>query len=166
MGLISYPRCYVSVDKSDGVIISKGDQTVQYLYDFHVNRTGNTTNWQFRKQVLQSALRLFGELDQWLLLQARNPRVAGNNAAFIHDTLNFIRTGERQLAIENWIELLDEDDDMSPIPTLGHAKETFALHAGETTIQLLQNWAKQAGGMQDLLCTLHVLFGQARRTLS
>lgn len=167
MGLISYPRLYVTTDRNgDGVIISKGDQTVQKLYDFHVDRTVNTTTWNFRKQVLHSALRLFGELDSWLGLQAKNPRVTGNNAAFLHDTLNFIRTGVRELSIENWIELLDEDDDTSPIPALRQGQNTFALQAGETTEKLLQAWAAQPRGMQDLLCTLHVLFGQSRRTLS
>ena len=165
-GIISYPRCYVTADKQgDSVIVSTGDQTVQQLYDVFVNRTVPTNSWQFRKQVLLTALRLFGDFAEWLNLQSRNQMVVGNNAVFIHDTLNFIRTGQRELSVENWIELINETEDVRQTPGLRNGQTSFTLIAGETTVQLLQAWVAQPAGLQDLVCTLHVLFGQSRRTL-
>lgn len=159
-----YPRLYTTRRANgEGVLVSKGDATVETLYEFHVNRTINTTAWPYRKQVLETALSLFGNFEQWLKDQYNNSRVSGHNEEFLKDTLQFIRTGRRDLCLESWIELVAEGND------LGHAAELtrvspsdLILKRGETTILLLQNWCSQPKGLEDLVGTLHILFGRSR----
>lgn len=163
-----HPRLYATASPSgQNVVVSEGDSTVVTLYELYVNRLVNTTQWQYRKRVLEAALRLFGRFDNWLYVQSDNAQVRGYNIEYILDTLNFIRTGRRELSNETWIELLHEQDDVqqgsldAPGP-----KSFFALQAGEDTSQLLQRWCSHPNGFQDLVCTLHVLFGKSRRTLT
>lgn len=162
-----HPRLYASRHQgSESIVISEGDASVATLYELYVNRTVNTTAWAYRAKVLETALRLFGNFDEWLLLQSSNSHLSGYNLEFIQDTLNFIRTGQREMSLETWLELLHEQDDIKASAVDMHApKRYFSLQAGENTVQILQNWCAQPGGFQDLVCTLQILFGRSRRTL-
>jgi hypothetical protein len=163
-----HPRLFATASPSgQNIVISEGDSTVVTLYELYVNRLTNTTSWMYRKRVLQAALRLFGRMDEWLYTQSGNAHARGYNLEYIQDTLDFIRTGKRELSNETWIELLHEQDDVQQgaLDARG-PKSFFALKAGEDTPQLLQRWCAQPGGFQDLICTLHVLFGKSRRTLA
>lgn len=163
-----HPRLYASRhDGGESVILSEGDATVATLYELYSDRLVNSTAWVYRKRVLDAALRLFGKVDEWLLLQSSNAHLSGYNLEFIQDTLNFTRTGKRQMTIETWLELLHERNDVQQGTLDARAPKTyFTLEAGENTPQLLQNWCAQRGGFQDLVSTLHVMFGHSRRTLA
>lgn len=164
MSIITYPRLYTSRLSADqDVVRSLGDATVAMLYELHVNRTVNTAGWTYRKQVLDTATRLFGDFAAWLSDQVRNPRVVGYNYQFLEDTLHFIRTGERELSVQNWLELVAEEDDFvkSPVPVKDRP-QTIKLRQGETTATLLQKWCAQPNGFEDLVCSLQLLFGHAR----
>lgn len=165
--IVIHPRLYATRHPGgESVVMSEGDATVVTLYDLFVNRMVDTTSWTYRKRVFQAAQRLFGRFDQWLLVQSENANLRGYNLEFIQDTLNFIRTGKRELPLTTWIELLHEQSDVQQgAPDARTGKSYFTLQAGEDTAQLLQKWAGQPGGFQDLVCTLHVMFGRARRTL-
>lgn len=161
-----YPRLYSTRRESgDGVLISEGDATVVALYEFYTNRTVSPLTWQYRKQVLETAIRLFGNIGQWLADQDHNPRVVGYNLQFLNDTIRFIRTGERQMRPETWIELLAEADEHTH-PTSHANNDTLciALKADERKVaDFLAKWCAQPNGIDDLVCTLHVLFGRARK---
>lgn len=163
-----HPRLYATYRRgAESVIMSEGDATVDTLYDLYANRLVNTTAWTYRKRVLDAALRLFGKFDQWLLVQSENANLRGFNLEFIQDTLDFIRTGKRRMSLTTWIELLHEQDDVQQgSPDAREGKNYFTLQAGEDTVQLLQHWCSQPGGFQDLVTTLHVMFGHSRRTLA
>ncbi len=158
-----YPRLYTSRrDIGGSVLVSKGDATVETLYGFLVNRSVNVGSWEFQKRVLEAALRLFGNFDEWLRDQRDNPRVVGFNADFITDTLNFIQTGERQMAVQNWLELVSEGDDT--VHSVSPTKYLAARRSGsdQTTVRVLKDWCSQPNGLEDLLCSLNVFFGHSR----
>lgn len=164
-----YPRLYTTRrENGSGVLISEGDATVVALYEFFTNRTVPLTTWQYRKQVLETAIRLFGNIGQWLTDQDNNPRVVGYNLQFLKDTIRFVRTGERQMRPETWIELLAEADEHSH--PASHANNDYLriglLPDEVKTASFLAKWCAQPGGVDDLVCTLHVLFGRARKQAS
>lgn len=162
-----YPRLYTTRSPvGSGVIASKGDATLDSLYKFYLDHSVNNSTWSYRRRVLESALRLFGDIREWMRDQRNNPRIVGYNLEFLKDTLDYIRTGKRQMSISTWIELVAEATDHAPIPTHLTAPP-LALEPSDTTVQLLQRWCAQADGkgFEDLLYTLHVLFGPARSSL-
>jgi hypothetical protein len=166
--IVVHPRLFATRQKGGAnVIMSEGDATVVTLYELYANRLVDSTAWTYRRRVLDAALRLFDRFDEWLLVQSENAHMRGYNLEFIQDTLNFIRTGQRAMSIETWLELLHEQGDVEQGALDPRAAKTyFTLQAGEDTVQLLQNWCAQPRGFQDLVCTLHVMFGHSRRTLA
>lgn len=160
-----YPRLYTSRRAAGGsVVVSKGDEAVQTLNEFLQNRSVNTLSWSYRRQVVDSALRLFGEFAPWLQDQLNNPRVVGYNLEFLKDTLQFIRTGKRDLCLANWLELVAEGDDLANAAEISRTRvDNFTSVRDETTVQLIQAWCAHPGGIEDLVGTLHILFGRSRK---
>jgi hypothetical protein len=159
-----YPRFYTSRSPNgSGLVMSKGDATVVTLNGFLYDRTANINGWQYRREVIESALRLFGDFTDWMRDQLNNPAVVGYNLEFIKDTMQFIRTGHRDLCLANWIELVAENDDLAAAAQVSRLKlADVGLKHDETTVQLIQKWVSQPNGLYDLIGTLNILFGQAR----
>lgn len=162
--IVIYPRLYTTRrPEGNGVIVTKGDATIETLYNFHVTNTINTTTWPFRKEVLDSALRLFGNFEDWLNDQLKNPRVVGYNQDFIKDCLLFTRTGRRELSVQNWLELVTESDNIQSSTEFSKVSSLHpSLNRGEASIQLIQNWCSHPSGIEDLIWSLHILFGYSR----
>lgn len=159
---VVYPRCFTSVHVGPATVIaSRGDLAVDVLYGMLVDRAHNHSSWAFRKQILDAALRLFGNFNDWVDAQRKNPRVAGYNADFVEDTLQYIETGERKMCLENWIELMSEGH--PPIHLAGtHSHAAPRLWQSPSTVKTIQKWCQHPNGVNDLLSTLHLLFGRAR----
>lgn len=157
-----YPRLYNSVHPGQGgVVKSSGDAAVDLLYGMLIDKACSTGTWNFRKSVIDLALTLFGNFNAWVSSHRENPEIAGMNRRFIEDTLRYIETGERELRIENWIELVSEGQ---PVIHLAGIHENVAprLWQSPSTAKCLQQWCSHQDGVEDLLGTLHLLFGRAR----
>lgn len=165
MTIIVYPRLYTSrLAQGAEVLVSSGDESIEVLFQAMMDQTTNTKSWPFQRNVLTNALRLFGALRTWLTEQKANPNLVGYNRQFIDDTINFITTGKRELSVQTWFDLVSEGG-------VGHHAHAIpqrlldnkrVLESSQTSLELLQAWAQQPNGLEDLLNTLHLLFGKAR----
>lgn len=163
--IIVYPRLYTTLgDGTAGTALSAGDAIVDRLYELSRDRANHRENCEFRLQVVDSATRLFGEFDNWILLQRRNPKIVGYNLEFIADTLRFIRTGERNLNHATWFQLLSEGEgpSLSPISSKTDLR-SLDLQADEMGVGIYQKWCMKPNGVTDLLQTLFLLFGHSRQ---
>lgn len=145
---------------------------VASLYADYIKHVGNTSSFEFHNEVLRTAVVAFGTLDfaLWFQSQYRSPACGDLHRRFLDDTLKFLSTGRREMSLETWGALLvitDEGDNIGKLSTV--AKEYFG--AGQSignTIQsgqnylltdVLQQWCSKPNGFEDLVGTLHILFG-------
>lgn len=166
MSMTVYPRLYTSRrTDGEGIQVSQGDESVELLYKTLIDRNTNTRSWAFSRTVLTNAMRLFGDLQEWTREQLSNPNIVGYNREFIKDTLNFIQTGRREMPVLVWFDLVTEGGvghHAHAIPQRLHESKPV-LKASDDSIQLLQSWISQPNGLEDLLTTMHLLFGSARK---
>lgn len=169
--IIVYPRHFTSRSPvGNGVVVSRGDETLETLYQFFMDPNVNSTSWTYRKRVLDTALRLFGDFGEWLNDQRSNPRISGYNLEFLKDTLNFIRTGRRVLSIQTAIELVSENIPHGITAAANQSTPSELILGRETsTISIIQAWCGQpalfedrARGFEDLLLSMYVFFGASR----
>lgn len=161
--VIRYPRLYTSLHAGPtSVIQSKGDLAVSLLYSMMVDRRYTHNRWSFESQVIDTALRLFGEFDVWMTTQLNSPQIVGHNRAFLEDTLRYLGGESRQLQIENWIELVSEEQADVHLADLRVPRIAPRPQQSPSTVKAIQNWCSRPNGMEDLLSTLHLLFGRAR----
>lgn len=164
---LTYPRGFQrKATDEDGQIARSlqvpGDQELETLYRLCVYRQANTDGWTYRERVLQTALRLFGDFGEWMLLQHRNPQLYGLNYDFLVDTYQYIRTGQRNCAPLAWIEVVDEYPPAKPgarrMQNYANPQELLGV-VSTRTANVLAAWCSRPGGFEDLLFSLHVMFG-------
>jgi hypothetical protein len=101
--LTFYPRRYTSRQLIGESHRSVGDGDVMMLYEDITNHRVNSNTWGYRKRVIDTALRLFGNFNRWVQDQQDNPDVSGYNVLFLDDTLTYIKTGQRQMSPMTWV---------------------------------------------------------------
>jgi hypothetical protein len=135
------------------------------------------TSFEFRENILLAALDAFGTKDfrEWLNIQGRSPYLTEMHRRFLNDTLRFILNGTRAAVMQNWRRLI-QPTDITPndrdVPVefgdfFAASYEVSALESSaglgeKPTAELtsvLHQWVSREGGHEDLIETLHILFG-------
>lgn len=161
-----FPRLYTSrSDGLDQLVHSSGDESVQTLYELQDAVATNTTSWNFRRMVIECAIRLFGDFSTWLEDQRRNPHINGYAEQFLNDTIDYIHGGTRLMSVVTWTDLISSTGSVGKVANVASLNPTRSLLGrGETTAHIVQLWCARPGGVEDLLQTLQLLFGRGRRT--
>ncbi len=165
---IVYPRGFVAGDPNGGtgVVLSSGDSVADSLYDALIELNGAPKGIELIDSTLDYAIAQFGDFTDWLDHQLGCSLVQGNQREFLLDTLDYIHGRGRLVSLINWQFILDplkiKPSDVRVKP-LFQAKQYLTPDTASTT-QILQKWCQQKGGINDLICTLHVLFGHTGRT--
>lgn len=145
------------------------NEKVEDLYRQLITREG-IDKMIFRRKVLQTALTAFGthRFDYWYSQQMYSPAAGDLHRDFLVDTLRFISTGERHVNVMTWNSLIGFSDQGERVSVLDeYAKEFFGISTGgfnriprnNDLIDVIRQWCSQPGGLSDLLCTMHILFG-------
>jgi hypothetical protein len=143
------------------------NHNVEEIWSRMLRHSYSTLDFNFREKVLIVALGAFGTTDfrQWVYTQFEGPSTGELHAEFVEDTLKFILTGKRKMTVTNWESLLTLSDITTNVTA--HSKqinEFFTNPDTKQTINLkltdvLIRWCSHEGGFEDLVQTLHVLFG-------
>lgn len=146
------------------------NENVESLYTKYIRNTYKSSSFDFRKLVLITALNAFGTeaFDFWYLKQFESPSVGDLHRRFLEDCLRFITTGRREWTLETWDSLLDFSDSGELRPQVGEVAADFfgitthghvRVRRNTALVEVLQDWCAVPNGLEDLLCSLHVLFG-------
>lgn len=140
---------------------------VEALYSTIIRNGVHADSFEFRKQLAVTALNAFGTKDfyEWYIAQHQSPACGDSHGKYLLDTLKFIQTGKRDMSVETWGSILfmtDEGDDIS------EAKDKFIedffgsvqYQRNRNLVDVIQSWLSQPTGANDLLYSLHILFGK------
>lgn len=144
--------------------------SIEALYVQYINRAVNTVTIEFRRKVLTVALKAFGtrDFEVWLSSQRQSPVAGENHTGFLEDTLQFLMEGRRSLDIASWQTLVEMADHGERAHDHSErAKEFFGISSNgvnreprnRSMVDVIQLWCSYPGGIEDMLCTMHVLFG-------
>jgi hypothetical protein len=136
---------------------------VEELYTQYIKRNPITNSLGFRNRVVMTALAAFGtrSFAGWYHSQHQSPACGDMHNRFLTDTLQFIREGRRNMTLETWTSLLvmTDEGDLIGEPS-DYSEEFFKYpHNSELLIDVIQSWCSWPNGLEDLLGTLHILFG-------
>lgn len=125
--------------------------------------------FDFKEDAMQQFMWAFGTLNfaEWYADQFSSPSFGTLHRDFLDDTLNFLCTGQRRMAIQNWNLLLDEDERRLNTTELSDTAKNFF---NRRTLQDVRGcvyeidevvglWMQKPGGFADMLTTGHILFG-------
>ena len=155
----------------NGSYIANSD--VELLYEAIYKNSPGVRTMEFREKVLRTALKAFGTSSffNWCELQTQNTSMTDTHVRFLNDTLDFIKTGSRQIDIHTWERLIGyfKADTVNIKPSQFNYKDYFGMgkpalfHKPLGITNAIQAWVSQPGGMEDMVYTLKILFGDPIR---
>lgn len=168
----------LALKKTDfGLVYNKDDKkTIKSVQDFlenlhhrYFNRRvkGYDLQWLIDLMLMTRRLGL-GQREAWVKIYY-SPYVMDHNQAFIEDSLTYLKTGQRIMTLQNWMDLIDfsEKKSLSVLPTV---KPKLALpenllrsheqgqHDFVDTMDFIEGWCRCKDGPMDLFCTVFAIF--------
>lgn len=146
------------------------NHAIEELYGSYIREDPSSTGFEFRERVLKASLGAFGtgNFTAWFLAQLESPFVGSMQRDFLDDCLRFLNKGRRELSLENWASLLvisnADEGNMRPSQ---FAQDYLGLgRSGQVAPSMsvadaVQSWCSKPNGMEDLLGSMHILFGAA-----
>lgn len=143
---------------------------VEALYASYIKRSATTGDFLFREAILSAVFAALGtkNFEFWFMAQFKSPACGDLHNRFLTDTLRFIAEGNREMSLETWSSLLVITGESDPVGHMNeYAKNFFGMNSnmygqGRQNTQLtdvVQKWCGHPNGMEDMLGTLHLLFG-------
>lgn len=128
------------------------------------------TQVDFLEDVCSAALQAFGTTNvyEWFHMQVQNPYFTANHREFLNETLRFIETGQRRFSHATWAKILrfqmatPQDAQTEYIYQdffRTNARTSALLKPASDIYSFIARWLAQPGGFDDMLKTLHIIFG-------
>lgn len=144
---------------------------VDNVYSGMIRNDYSLHDFEFRKKILTTAIKAFGTVyfDFWVLAQFKADTTSQLHGQFLEDTIKFIQTGRRDMSLETWAALLrisDEGNNIGEMPELVadylgiNTPGTARIRKVVPVNEVIQAWCSKVNGLEDMLMTLHILFGR------
>lgn len=146
----------------------KGIPQIDALWKEYQTGVNFVTAFDFREKILKTALLAFGTFSfyDWCKLQQNNIYFTALHKRFLNDTFSFIEGNGRSIANTTWQSLLSMKQANSQDATEKYnINEYFNIGGPPDFVRsfrladVLVNWSQQENGIEDILMTIHILFG-------
>lgn len=140
------------------------NRDVESLWDDVVFGDATYKTFEFREKIIKVALRAFGtrSIFEWISAQSDSGQCTEYNRRWIDETLQFVLEGRaRSFAYSAWFTMFacGSAEDVSPVtPTVRRHFGTDGFR--DISINdFIVLWVSQPRGVDDLIESLHILFG-------
>lgn len=146
----------------------KGIPQVDAIWNEYQSGTKLITSFDFRESIIKTALMAFGTQSffAWCELQTKNIYLTALHRKFLNDTFQFIESGKRSISNTTWQSLIKMREASVQDAEVPYALNEFFRINGPNTAQrsfrttdIIAQWVTQEEGFDDLLSTIHILFG-------
>lgn len=141
---------------------------VERLFEQWRSMGRRVTDVDFVEDVVSAALHAFGTTDmyEWCYMQTKSPYFTVNHRQFLNETFDFIETGKRKFSHPTWLRLLklelaspEDAKTYFAYQDFFRVKDSVLLKPPMDVYTLIERWLSQPGGFDDMLQSLHVIFG-------
>lgn len=141
---------------------------IEKLFEEWRSMGRKSTDVDFVEDVISAALQAFGTVDmyEWCYMQTLSPYFTANHRQYLNETFEFIETGKRKFSHPTWLRLLRLElaDPMDAkvyytYQDFFRIKDAVLVKPPMDVYTFVERWLSQPGGFDDMLQTLHVLFG-------
>lgn len=145
------------------------NEEIEALYRAYASTSYICNTMEYRERVIKAALTCFGTgyFQMWYEMQFHATTFGDTHSRFIDDCMQFILRGRRDLDPVIWMRTIEFT--MQPKPPMvvsekplrtKMAQDFFSDETNASTINVVHRWLMQEGGLEDLVISMRVLFGQ------
>ena len=148
--------------------IRPGDPEVKALWIEFTKPTPENkfSTWKNTQRVLKTAMRLFNYNGANYLTKIDSESLDYDyKKEFILDTIRYIGTGKRKMSMSTWSTLITDhpEGSASEEDEADFFTKAFSENNVPTRIDnMIQKWCSYPGGLNDLMYTLNLLFGEIK----
>lgn len=138
---------------------------INLIYMEQTNPQFNRTSWEWLGKVTELIVRQFHQMPRFLEFQltSGNP-LPFRCVDFIMSTLEYLKMGRRRIAVNSWFDLLEVNPKVMTAvnaSVVREAQRDYAYLLSMTATELVCEWLKYPDGLDDLMTTAMILFGDA-----
>lgn len=156
--------------KLEGRKQDQGDPDVVELYAEYMNAGVDSLTWTFRKKAITVALDAFDVIDGFsFTAQDANDHVFDYNYLFLLDTIKYLATGKRTQDLSTWGELITQLPEARRGVERNRTQIEDCIRELDLTMSaeaIVKAWCSWPQGIDDMICTLHILFGEHKTPVS
>jgi hypothetical protein len=158
-----------------------GNLEITRIWNSVTNGDRDFNSFDTHEAILRNSVAAFGStyLYDWIKIQRQSPYFNDYHVKWIDETLMYIVYGKtRQLSAYNWCTMLKATaggGSFNDTPIIRHtlfgeglpslynesiSKVTNTLPKNVTILEFIERWVQIPGGIDDLIASLYVLFGE------
>ena len=145
----------------------QGDKaTEEYIRTPHLGML-DKTNPALIIEIARKAVELFGsnKLEFFITANLKHAEFKSElHFKFLEDTIEYLKTGVRSMAISMWISLLTDSKD-TVMKNKAGLKPTYSMNPKSYRNLTVQDWLSKDGGLSDLVFSMFIIFGEHRKWL-
>ena len=138
------------------------DAQIVNLYKQFKSGQRSLLSFEYRDEVISCVRRLFGYFPEWLDAQDRNTRISEQSYELLRDTIEYLNTGVRPVALFSRLGIMGTEISMNSYQNASAAGRTTRL-LDELKVnpnEFIHRWVTvDSDGFYDMLCTAYILFG-------
>lgn len=139
------------------------DPVIESLWKSYIGLVGTQAPLDLVMLLVEQLKKTFGDFRQWTWIQATTNRaVHGYTLDFILDTIRYVNTGKREYSLSTWNSLINADPALTNLE-VSERIDMFDQIPLPSIENLLCEWLKQEGGVDDMFHTAHILFGKVNQ---
>ena len=138
----------------------KGLDSVRDVYMERKSKLGSTQDFEFFKRAATTCAYTYGDFLQWARVHAMAAKISVTQFDFILDTIRFIKTGRRVMALSNWARVVKFEPNLQVTEAQHSARLKMIEYelAGLPTSPI-SLWCSHEGGLDDLILATAIMFG-------
>lgn len=153
---------YANLNARERVSVSAGN--VEALYKEFMAQYRTPKSLSFIEDLYAVAVNAFGTANfyDWLHMQTQNPFFTSDHRDFLNETLEFIFGRERLVSMGSWRVVVNFHMNEAGPVVKDYRYQQYFLDRDpslQSVTSIVRTWMARPGGAQDLLATLHILFG-------
>lgn len=158
---------FANVTARERVSVCAGN--VEALYKAFMTQQRSSKSLDFIEDLYAIAVNAFGTTSfyDWLHMQTQNPYFTTDHRDFLNETLEFIFGSERKISMGSWRMVIHLHLNETGAVTKDYRYQQFFIaqdKSDQAVTSVVRRWLARPGGAQDLLATLHILFGEVNST--
>jgi hypothetical protein len=142
--------------------VTEPDVQIVNLYQQYRTGRRSLLSFEYRDEIISCVRRLFGYLPEWLDAQDKNTRISEQSYELLKDTIAFLNTGVRPVALFSRLSIIGTEISMNTYQNPSASGRTTRLldELKVDPVSFIHRWITVSpDGLYDMLCTTHFLFG-------
>lgn len=160
---------YPQSDEKDLKKIWYVSPAINALYREHCDHRVNKLDWGWigkTAEICAKQISVKGKKNIFQIQLDDDSTVSFRAIDFLIDSMTYLRTGRRRISVDHWFDLLEVQPEKFvslPNEQIRKIKNDHGQYLSMSPVDLVCSWLKHPDGLDDLVTTMMIIFGDSQK---